>query len=53
MPEENEYERRSSDKFLINTKEKYKIGDRLIITYTGGIMESYPAQINVKNIKKS
>lgn len=52
MPEEDEDERRSSDKFVINTNKTYKTGERLIITYTGEIMESYPAQIRVKNIKK-
>ena len=51
-PKENEDEIKSSDKFFINTEETYNIGDKILITYTGGIMESYPAQINTKDIKR-
>ena len=51
-PNENEEERKSSDKFHIDNKNnvKYKKGQILAITYVGGINESYPAQIGVTNI---
>ena len=51
-PNENEEERKSSDKFHIDNKNnvKYKKGQILAITYIGGINESYPAQIGVTNI---
>lgn len=51
-PNENEEERKSSDKFYIDNKNnvKYKKGQILAITYVGGINESYPAQIGVTNI---
>ena len=51
-PNENEEERKSSDKFHIDNKNnvKYKKGQLLAITYVGGINESYPAQIGVTNI---
>lgn len=51
-PNENEEERKSSDKFHIDNKNnvKYEKGQILAITYVGGINESYPAQIGVTNI---
>lgn len=51
-PNEDEEERKSSDKFQIENKNNvnYKKGQILAITYVGGINESYPAQINVTNI---
>ena len=51
-PNEEEAERKSSDKFYIDNKNNvnYKEGQILAITYIGGINESYPAQIGVTNI---
>ena len=51
-PNDNEEERKYSDKFHIDNKNnvKYKKGQILAITYVGGINESYPAQIGVTNI---
>ena len=51
-PNEDEEERKSSDKFHIENKNNvnYKKGQILAITYVGGINESYPAQIGVTNI---
>src|SRR5574344_1703969 len=47
-PNENEEERRSSDKFSIllgkNNDAIYEIGTNVKITYTGQIKETYPAQ---------
>jgi len=54
-PDENEEERKSSDKFSISlgqdSDEVYAVGTRLEVTYTGEIMESYPAQIKVVKIE--
>lgn len=54
-PNEDEEERKSSDKIVINYGTDhidylYRVGRKVIINYTGGIMESYPAQINTDNI---
>jgi len=51
-PNEDEEERKSSDKFRIENinNVNYKEGQILAITYVGGINESYPAQIGVTNI---
>lgn len=54
-PNEDEEERKSSDKIQINygTNHKdylYGIGRKVVIYYTGYIMESYPAQINTNKI---
>lgn len=51
-PNEDEEERKSSDRFHIDNKNNvnYKEGQILAITYIGGINESYPAQIGVTNI---
>lgn len=51
-PNEDETERKLSDRFYIDNKNNvnYKEGQILAITYTGGINESYPAQIGVTNI---
>lgn len=54
-PDENEEERKSSDKISISLGEYndaiYPIGTRVKITYTGEIMESYPAQVNAVKIE--
>ncbi len=54
-PDENEEERRSSDKFYIdlgNDNDKtYEVGTDVKITYIGGINESYPAQIGTTKIE--
>lgn len=54
-PNEDEEERKSSDKIVINYGTDhidylYGVGRKVIINYSGGIMESYPAQINSDNI---
>ena len=52
-PLENEDERRSSDKITFGLEGfediGAEIGSVVEITYTGGIMESYPAQIRVQS----
>jgi len=54
-PNENESERKSSDKIVINYGEDhidylYGIGKKVVICYSGEIMETYPARINTNNI---
>lgn len=54
-PNEDEEERKSSDKIKINYGTDhidylYGIGRKVVIYYTGYIMETYPAQINTNNI---
>jgi len=54
-PNEDEAERKSSDRLRINYGTDhidylYGIGRKVIIYYTGYIMETYPAQINTDNI---
>lgn len=54
-PNEDEEERKSSDKIKINYGTDhidylYGIGRKVIVFYNGFIMESYPAQINTDNI---
>lgn len=54
-PNEDEIERKSSDRIVINYGTDhidylYGIGRKVIINYTGYIMETYPAQINTDNI---
>ena len=48
-PLESEWERTSADRILIGTNGLAdigaKVGDIVEVTYTGGVMESYPAQI--------
>lgn len=58
QPNEDEEERKSSDKIVINygTDHKdylYGIGRKVLINYTGYIMETYPAQINTDSISVS
>ena len=55
-PNEDEVERKSSDRIVINYGTDhidylYGIGRKVIINYTGYIMETYPAQINTDNIQ--
>ena len=55
-PNEDEAERKSSDRIVINYGTDhidylYGIGRKVIINYTGYIMETYPAQINTDNIQ--
>lgn len=54
-PDENEEERKSADKISINLGENndalYYVGTRVKITYTGEIMESYPAQVRPVKIE--
>lgn len=54
-PNEDEEERKSSDKFLINLEKNndaiYMVGSNVKITYVGGINESYPAQIGTTKIE--
>lgn len=54
-PNEDEIERKSSDKIMINygvdhNDYLYGVGRKVLINYTGYIMETYPAQINTNNI---
>lgn len=54
-PNEDELERKSSDRIVINYGTDhidylYGIGRKVIINYTGYIMETYPAQINTDSI---
>jgi len=54
-PAEIEGERKSSDKFYVSlgeSNETFEIGDKVRITYTGGIMEVYPARVNAINVEK-
>ncbi len=47
-PNDNEEEKKSSDKFHINLKNDntpYEVGTTVKITYEGAILESYPAQV--------
>ncbi len=54
-PNVNEDIRKSSDKISIglggNNDAIYEVGTNVKITYTGNIMETYPAQIDVVNIE--
>lgn len=54
-PDESEEERKSADKISISLGEHsdvlYHVGTRVKVTYTGGIMETYPAQINAVKIE--
>lgn len=54
-PDETEEERKSADKISINLGENndalYYVGTRVKITYTGEIMESYPAQVKAVKIE--
>lgn len=53
-PNKNEEERKSSDKFSIELKNNdttFKVGNKVKITYIGGINESYPAQIGTTKIE--
>ena len=54
-PNENEEERKSSDKILIGLGENndalYMVGTNVKITYDGTILESYPAQIKASKIE--
>lgn len=57
-PEEETKEIKSSDKIIMKinrttneTKDFYKAGNKVKITYNGNIMESYPAQINATKVE--
>lgn len=53
-PNEDEEERKSSDKFHINLKNNditYKVGTYVKITYDGMINETYPAKIGTTKIE--
>lgn len=57
QPDECELEIRTADKIVVSfTKEslihKFKVDDKVIIYYSGSIMESYPARINADDIQK-
>lgn len=54
-PNENEKERKTADRIKVNYDTDnidylYGIGRKVVINYTGYIMETYPAQINADNI---
>ncbi len=50
-PEEGFWERKSSDKIFVSSDIPFNVGDRVRVGYYGGIMETYPAQINQLFIK--
>jgi len=55
QPNESEEEFKSSDKFRIEYVDGFNscnVGDKVKITYIGGINESYPAQIGTTNVEK-
>ena len=55
QPNESEEELKSSDKFRIDYVDVFNscnVGDKVKITYIGGINESYPAQIGTTNVEK-
>jgi uncharacterized alpha/beta hydrolase family protein len=60
QPDEGEDELRSSDKIVVRLPKdnavledlsKFAVGSKVVITYGGDIMESYPAQINALKIE--
>ncbi|MCL2859105.1 MAG: hypothetical protein FWF46_00745 [Oscillospiraceae bacterium] len=53
-PNENEEVRKSADKISVsgNPKVTWEVGTEVIVTYTGEIMETYPAQINTIDVQK-
>lgn len=56
-PLENEDERKSADRITVNTADLEDIGiapgSLVEVTYTGAIMESYPAQVNATSWKNA
>lgn len=50
-PDEGFRERNSSDKIFVSSDIPFNVGDRVRVGYYGGIMETYPAQINQLFIK--
>ena len=54
-PDESEAERKSADKISISLGEHsdvfYHVGTRVKVTYTGEIMETYPAQIKAAKVE--
>lgn len=54
-PNEDEEIRKSADKIAISLGENndaiYQVGTNVKVTYTGYIMETYPAQVNATNIE--
>jgi len=53
-PFEGETIRSSADKISINLEGygDFAVGDEIVVEYTGEVMESYPAQVNVLGIEK-
>ena len=54
QPNDDEEELNISDRYIISLSkfdQKFKLGERVKITYKGGINESYPAQIDTINIE--
>lgn len=54
-PNENEVERKSSDKIVVNYPQEaknnlYKIRNKVVVCYSGDIMETYPARIDAQYI---
>ena len=52
-PNENEDVRKSADKISVSGSSdiNWEIGMKVIVKYIGGVMESYPAQINVIDVQ--
>ncbi|MBQ8044279.1 MAG: DUF3221 domain-containing protein [Clostridia bacterium] len=56
-PDECELETRTADKIVVsfdkeNLMQKFGVDDKVIIYYSGSIMESYPARIKADNMQK-
>ena len=50
-PDEDTMESKSSDKIFVTSEIPFNEGDRVRVGYYGGIMETYPGQINQLFIK--
>lgn len=54
IPDTDEFEFKSSDKFIIEFTDEYKtcnVNDKVEITYIGDISEVYPAKVNTIKIE--
>lgn len=54
-PNENEIERKSADRIVISYGKEHKdylygVGSKVVISYSTGIMETYPASINTNDV---
>lgn len=51
-PNSNEDIAKSSNKISIQSEYDFKIGDMVLVTYTGFIMETYPAQVDLVGVER-